>query len=935
MRKVKNRRVWVCDFVLLASALILCACDSIGMSSEQMLERAKGYLSEDDMAAAAIELRNAVQADPENAEARYLLGGINLDSGDFASAEKEYRQASKAGWKQQDVILELTQAKLGQHHYREVLEEVQPHESWPAALRANLLGLRAVAAAGMGDLEKARSITAAAAALDADALYVLKVSIQLELLNQQPAAAQQVLERALARYPDDPGLLLLAASAYLQSRNVAAAKETYQQVIDMDPAGFITVNGRSARLGLAQLLLLEGELKQVESLIGPLSRRNPNDPYTNYIAGVLAFSQGDYVRSEERLLMVLKLAPEHNPTRLLFGAVSYAQENYEQAAYFLSKYLLAVPDNIFARKLLGRSYLLLGEYDAAKAILKAGVTETTDDAELLALAGLSELRGGDRASGIAGLERAVNVDPESLALREELARAYINTGESALAIKELRTILEQGGQQKKTETLLVIATLRAGEFEEAISLVLDMLSREPDDPATIAFTGNVFAASGDRKEARKYFERALANEPGFPPAIMALANIEELDGNTAEAMALYRGLVNTTDKPVVPMLALARLSEKLGNKQEMIGWLERAIETAPEEVSPRVFLASYYLRENQTERAGSLVTEAVQLAPRDPEVMGVRGKLLMAERRYEEALPLLAELVERMPDSVSARLLLAECQLRLGHSKEARKELDAVLQQQANNMAAVALLAQLEIQEGKLDQALDHSLRIQQEYPELYLGYQLEGDARTARKDHESAGKAYAEAWDRRKSPELAIKRAENSIRTGNPDAAVAQLQAWLSDNPDDVRVRQVLGVTYQQFGQDDKAVQAYEQVLAADSDNLVALNNLAWLLMQSNNPEAVVLAERAYSASPESAGVTDTYGWILVQLGQTDKGLQLLEQARVKLPDVPEVRYHYAVALYKTGAREEAEQLLEQLLRDGKPFEGEADARKIYMELQ
>ena len=101
----KNTRVRVRNFVLLAAALTLAACDGIGMSSERMLERAKGYLAEADVAAAAIELRNAVQADPENAEARYLLGGINLDFGDFASAEKEFRLASKAGWKRQDVIL--------------------------------------------------------------------------------------------------------------------------------------------------------------------------------------------------------------------------------------------------------------------------------------------------------------------------------------------------------------------------------------------------------------------------------------------------------------------------------------------------------------------------------------------------------------------------------------------------------------------------------------------------------------------------------------------------------------------------------------------------------------------------------------------------------------------------------------------------------------
>jgi len=49
-------------------------------------------------------------------------------------------------------------------------------------------------------------------------------------------------------------------------------------------------------------------------------------------------------------------------------------------------------------------------------------------------------------------------------------------------------------------------------------------------------------------------------------------------------------------------------------------------------------------------------------------------------------------------------------------------------------------------------------------------------------------------------------------------------------------------------------------------------------------------------------------------------------------LSDVAEVRYHYAVALYKSGDRETARQLLEALLDEGKPFEGEDEARQILL---
>ena len=64
-------------FVLFS--LVITACGNFGLNEEQLLQRAKQFLQEKEYIAAAIEARNTLQKNPDNAEARYIMGVIMLD----------------------------------------------------------------------------------------------------------------------------------------------------------------------------------------------------------------------------------------------------------------------------------------------------------------------------------------------------------------------------------------------------------------------------------------------------------------------------------------------------------------------------------------------------------------------------------------------------------------------------------------------------------------------------------------------------------------------------------------------------------------------------------------------------------------------------------------------------------------------------------------
>ena len=68
-----------------------------------------------------------------------------------------------------------------------------------------------------------------------------------------------------------------------------------------------------------------------------------------------------------------------------------------------------------------------------------------------------------------------------------------------------------------------------------------------------------------------------------------------------------------------------------------------------------------------------------------------------------------------------------------------------------------------------------------------------------------------------------------------------------------------------------------------------------------------VGLARQAVKLAPQSAGVLDTLGWILVEDGQIEEGLGYLTKA-ASLPNADaEIRYHLAAALARGKRQPEA----------------------------
>ncbi len=909
--------------------LIIISCGQ-GMSEQQMLENAKSYMLKGELMAASIELRNTLQKNSKNAQARYLLGTINLDIGDLASAEKEFQRAALAGWSNEETQTNIAHIFITRKEFQKLLDEIVIIDSWSAETRANISAMRAMAHAGLGHTAQAITALDKARAENANAFQVLKATAIFQLSEIEDGDSSVTLNKALSLYPENTELLLLLASERIQNNNLTQATDTFKKVISLDPANIITANGRVAHIGLARLQIIEKNYAEANSTLARLLKRNDKDPDANYLAGILALNQGDYHLAEDHIRKLMAVAPDHVQSQQVMGKIKYALKDFDQAAHHLSVFLNTNPDDFAARKLLTNTYLILKQPEEARSTLHNALTARPDDAETLVLLSQIEFTKGDLKAGIQSLNKAIQSSPNNIALHKQLAKTYIATGQMERALSEIKIFHKLSKDTEETRKLGVSAYLKSGEIDKAIKVANMMLKNKPKDPDTIALNGSLYSLNDKRQQARSYFNQALQLQEKLPSATMGLARLEVKEGNFDKAKVLFNDLIEANSGGIVPMLALSELAAQQNNTDEMLSWLERARNAAPTETKPRIVLATYYLRINQPDKANIYIQEAIKGSPEHVELLALQGKALIMQKKYNKALEPLNKLINKLPESTQAQVLLGEAFLHQGMLDQAREHLQKVLDKQNKHVFAMSLMAEAEFKEGNYDKTLEYTKQLQKEKPELSIGYLLEGNTWMAKQDNKKAHSAFSIAWKYHQTAALAIRLFTTSQHTANIKDAVKPLLTWLEAHPDDDSTRFFLATAYQNAEENDSAIKQYEKILKQQPENVSVLNNLAWLYSLQENPKALDLAERAYRLTQTNPAVLDTYGWILVQQKQPVKGQRLIEQAMEQIPDSLEIQYHYAVALIKSGNNIEGHQILKKLLKQDKPFVGRNEAEQL-----
>jgi cellulose synthase operon protein C len=909
----------------LAIPVLLCALLVAGCGDEnpqRRLTSAKEYLQNKDTKAAVIEIKNALQANPDLSEGRYLLGTALLQEGNFVAAEVEFRKALAAGFPADVVVPELARSLLLMGQGKKLIEEFGGKRIGQPAADASLQTTLAAAYSAVDKPDLALNALNAALALNPEYAPALLASARLKAGARDFAGAIAVAEGVTTKDPGNAEAWKLKGDLLLATKKAPdEALSAYRRALQADPK---LVSGYAAILGV---LIQDGKLDEAAALLQELKKFAGKQPQTMFLEAQLAYQKGDFKQARELSQQLVQMFPNNPRTLQLAGATEFQLGALAQAEIYLAKAVQVAPDAAAARRLLLMTYLRSGQSAKAVAALNAAAGNGGIDPGLYSLAGEVYLQAGDAKKAEEYFTKSLKLDPGNAAKRTALAVTHLAGSQPAAAFDELQSIASTD-KGITADLALISAHLRRREFDKALAAVDRLQAKQPDKPAAANLRGRIHLAQRDSAAARQSFEQALTIDPTYFAAVASLATLDMAEKKPADARRRFEALLAINPKNAQALQALAQLAAASGaGKDEVAGLLGKAVEANPSEAAPRLLLIDLLLRSKDTKQALAAAQSGVLALPNSPELLTALGRAQQMSGEMNQAQATYAKLLTMQPLSPQPHLRVAELQLAKKDYAAAEQSFRKALELQPDLFEAQRGLVVLHVEAKKYQDAIALTRTMQRQRPKETAGYVLEGDVQAAQRNWDAAAAAYRTGLQQVPATDLASKLYAALGQGGKAGEAEQFAASWMKAHPKDVAFMAYLGDAAIARRDYAAAEGRYLAALQIRPENPVVLNNLAWVSQQLRKDGALAYAASANRLMPNQPAFMDTWAMLLSANGDHVKAVELQTKALELQPANEALRLNLARIYVASGDKQRARSELDTLIKLGDKHPSYAEA--------
>lgn len=720
----------------------------------------------------------------------------------------------------------------------------------------------------------------------------------------------------------------------------------------------ITLYQRNQKLGDS---VLDGQVTEATAALERALALNPNDLnllgfYANYISQTQPLRAVVIRQNIQKITpsvwnavqigkLLTKLAAEETDAerrRALFAA---AAEFLEQAKkmdpddkemlYSYAEYYRAMGMEADAERILKESkeetlllghYLQSGQYEKAKEILEQLYKSNPKD--IRAIRGFLYI-----AEKTSDEEAAKRYSEELLSLQDNVEnrlfqiQTFLKVGLIKEAERKLQSFNESHPDEPRAVLLGAWVLMRHGQLDEAMGSVNRILQSDQNNGTAWKLRGQINFLMANYEQAIADLNRckALSDEPDTR---VNLAKAYLRVNREDDAITELKSIIDLPDCPKEARVLLEQVYMRLGRKDALRKLYDDTLEKFPNDVSWYNLAGASAIADNEFERAEQLYKEAYLLKQREYSEQGLDDSTLDSEYvtafdGYLQSLVLgagtpnssgwqpqkLNKVLEegnKHVDSILGPVALyrmAEAKMKLGDEKVAReycrKAADGA---QTNETLASEILLKMFLLLGPEEVSRYCEQKLSTNPDSLAANWTMFNLANISA-DYDKA-----------------VEYLNKCIKIAGPDS-----QQGLNYT---IKKVEALTLAFEKTSDNNylkKGIAEYESLLAKMPNNTSVLNNLAYMLAESDErvADALRYAEKVIEARPNNPGFLDTYAYVLYKNGQFSQAaeyvaaaLQQYEQSGVLPP--AEVYQHVGMIKEKLGAKEQAIDAYKQALEIG-----------------
>lgn len=654
------------------------------------------------------------------------------------------------------------------------------------------------------------------------------------------------------------------AQTYIHMGIMNAASGELQKTVSLQPGNI------KARIDLGNMLLGGGRIDDAQAQASAILSTQPNNAEVHALLSRIAFRRGQKDVALAEIHRALELAPnvaEFHETLALQDA-----EDTTQAANVeteLKKSIELDPKAVNPKILLAAYYARNNRLQDAEQVCWSAVS--TDPKNLSVRESLVQLifKEGDKARAEQVLRQAsidLADDPQGVRL---LADYYDGSGQVDKAKAEFAALAQKYPKNLSVQEGYVHILLQTRDLSGAQSVLAELMKKHSKDPQVVVLNGIYLLQSGKAKDAVMALQGAGINAPkdSFIQYWLGKAALAEGDPSLAEKS--FSQAVQLNPREVDAQEELARMASQRGDTNMLSEIAEKTVAANPRYPGGYVWRAAVDMNHKSEDKAEADLKTAISVAPKSSQAYLMLAELRFAQKNYPESESLFEQALQNDPNSVSAMRGLLNCYLLKKQTAQAMERLNQQIVKSPRNSGFYDMLALFQIQNKNLDQAAASAQKSIDLNP-----------------DDSEAVSIYAQ---------LQVMRGQGAN-------AVAAWDKWSKDHPTNAGAQAILGTLEEMLGDKKKAESYYKRALEIQSDQPVAANNLAYLMLENGEDVnvALTLAQVARRAMPDSPNSADTLAWAYYYKNTYGYARDLLEDALKKEPNNAAMQYHLGMVYSK-----------------------------------